>query len=126
MPITALQRAAIQAAGYVDELTTGANDIRFNGQTIDFGDSTTVDLSVNYQLPLVKDVKVWLKADMINVFDDDSQISGEDDVVGDFNGPLNALGLPTTFNDRSDTGDGEAAGHFVLPREYRFTIGFRF
>ena len=63
---------------------------------------------------------------MINIFDDDSQISGEDDVVGDFSGPLNALGLPTTFNDRSDTGDGEATADFVAPREYRFTLGFRF
>ncbi|MCP4202737.1 MAG: hypothetical protein GY769_12480, partial [bacterium] len=100
--------------------------IRFNGETFNFGSSLTFDLSVNYQLPVVKDVKVWIKADMINIFDDDSQVSGEDDVVGDFSGPLNALGLPTTWVPRSDTQDGEAAGDFVLPREYRFSIGFRF
>jgi hypothetical protein len=126
VPLTAQQQAAIAAAGYVDSLTTSANDIKFNGQTIDFGSSLTFDLSVNYQLPIFKDFKAWIKADMINIFDDDSQISGEDDVVADFSGPLNSLGIPTTFVDRSDTGDGEAAGDFVAPREYRFTVGFRF
>lgn len=126
VPLTQLQRDAIALAGYVDRLTTSANDIKFNGQTQDFGDSTTFNMSVNYQLPLFKDIRVWLKADMINIFNDDSQISGEDDVVADFNGPLNTLGLPTTFNNRSDTGDAKSTGHFVAPREYRFTVGFRF
>jgi hypothetical protein len=103
-------------------------------QTIFFGergsqkwsDSMWFDLSVNYALPIWKDLDVWIKADLVNIFNDDSQIGGNinaDDVA---NGPVDAFGLPTSYTLASNHAIATTNAHFVAPREYQFTVGFRF
>jgi hypothetical protein len=63
---------------------------------------------------------------MFNLLDDDTQTSGETDVTANFDGPLDALGLPTTFTPDADFRDGTANADYSAPREYRFYVGFRF
>ena len=63
---------------------------------------------------------------VINVFNDDSQIEGiinVDDVPGS---PVDAFGLPTQFQAGSRHLQAGSNGDFVDPREYEFTVGFRF
>ena len=63
---------------------------------------------------------------MTNVFNDDSQVDGNinvDDVPGS---PVDAFGLPTQFQAGSRHLEATTNGHFVAPREYQFTVGFRF
>ena len=89
----------------------------------------------------------FLSAPFFLIFNDDTQIDGENGVtacptsgIGP-NGPVScnpatdALGLPLDYvspNDPNVYGsssafrNGTSNDHFVLPREYRLTVGFRF
>ncbi len=120
------QRAILADLGYVD--TPSSRTIYYNGRRGDvtFDDALTFDLSINYQLPIWKDLALWIKTDITNIFDDDTQIDGENGVTPNFNGPLDSLGLPTTFTEPTNFRAGTSNADFVLPREYRLTVGFRF
>ena len=91
-----------------------------------FDDALTFDLSVNYQLPIWKDLALWIKTDITNVFNDDTQIAGNSGVTPNFDGPTDAFGLPTTFTEPASFRNDRGNADFVLPQEYRFTVGFRF
>lgn len=117
--------AAGQSNCYVNRPT---NQTVFFGErgTVQFDDSLRFDFSLNYQLPLFQDLNIWLKADVINIFNDDAQIEGITNVTADFNGPVDELGIPTTFTPDANFGNAIDNDSFVDPREYRFTVGFRF
>ena len=122
---TATQTAICNSIGYVDCSST--QDIFFGSRgDVKFSDATTFDFTANYQLPIFKDFDLWIKFDLFNIFDDDTQIDGETDVTADFSGPLDALGIPTTFTPDSDFRDCTSNACYVAPREYRFFVGFRF
>ncbi|MEM1177381.1 MAG: TonB-dependent receptor [Acidobacteriota bacterium] len=93
---------------------------------VKFDDSLTFDLSVNYQLPLFSDFELWIKADVLNLFDDDTQIAGDTNVDFDPDGRFDDLGIPLDFTEPSGFGDARNNGDFINPLEYRFTVGFRF
>ncbi len=106
----------------------------FTSQTIYFGrrggvrfsDSTILDFTANHKLPLWRDLDLWIKLDLFNVLDDATQTSGRTGVTGEGDGPLDSLGLPTTFTPDPDFRDPVNNASFVTPRTYRLTIGFRF
>jgi len=122
---TPQQVALLNSNNYVD---TPADQNLFFGERggVKFDDAWTFDFSVNYQLPIWKDLDLWIKADVINLFDDDAQVAGRTNVDGDFNGPLDGLGLPTTFTTPGNYRSARNNADFTAPREYRFTVGFRF
>ena len=123
--VTATQQAILDSLGYVD--APSSQDLFFGQRgAVEFDDALTFDLAVNYQLPIWKDLDLWVKADIINLFDDDTQIAGRTTVDGDFSGPLDNLGLPTTFTTPGNYLGARNNADFVAPREYRFTVGFRF
>jgi len=129
--VTGAQAAILAAAGYVD--APSPIDTFFGPRgDLQFDDSLTFDLSLNYRLPIVRDFDVWLKADIFNLLDDDTQIDGEFNVDGIFptadnpNAPVDALGIPTTFSTPSNYGQGVSNADFIAPREYQFTVGFAF
>jgi hypothetical protein len=96
---------------------------------VTFDDAIFFDLSLNYQLPIYKDFQLWLKADIFNVFDDDTQTAGRSNVnaVREVDGgPVNSLGIPTTFTEPGNFRSARNNADFVDPQEYRFTVGFRF
>lgn len=124
--VSAQQQAILDANGYVDAPSTQTIFFGERGD-VEFDDALTFDVSVNYQFQLFGDFDFWLKADVVNIFDDDAQVDGTGTVslnnaAGD---PVDALGIPTTFAPRSGPSDTSNTS-FVLPREYRFTVGFRF
>jgi hypothetical protein len=41
-------------------------------------------------------------------------------------GPVNSLGIPTTFTEPGNFRSARNNADFVDPQEYRFTVGFRF
>ena len=123
--LTGTQAAILNDLGYASG--PSSQTIFFDGRgDLEFDDAVTFDLSVNYQIPLVKDFELWLKADVFNLFDEDAQIAGDSAVEGDFNGPLDSLGLPTTYTEPANFGAARSNADFIDPFEYRFTIGFRF
>ena len=129
---TAGQNAVLAAQGYVD--APGAQTIFFGRRgDFEFDDALTFDLSVNYQLPIFGDFDLWLKADITNIFNDDTQISGSTAVTGCFAdgrtgcvGPEDSLGLPLTFSEPTSFASDSSNASFVAPREYKLTLGFRF
>lgn len=103
---------------------------------VEFDSALTFDVSVNYQLPLFGDLDLWIKLDVTNLFDEDSQISGETNVSpcypadhsfyrGGCIGPVDPLGLPLTFEEPAYFADDRSNGDFVAPREVKLTLGFR-
>lgn len=122
---TATQQAILDSLGYASGPSTQTIYFGERGD-LEFEDALTFDLSVNYQIPIVKDFELWLKADVFNLFDEDAQIAGNSGVDGDFDGPLDDLGLPTTYTEPANFGTARANGDYVAPFEYRFTVGFRF
>ena len=123
--LTATQGAICADIGYVDCPTTQTIFFGERGG-VKFSDATTFDVTANYQLPIYKDLDLWIKFDMFNIFDDDTQIDGITNVTADFAGPLDSLGLPTTFTPDSNFGDPNNNGSFIGSRLYRFYVGFRF
>ena len=127
-PIFPTQEAILEAAGYVD--APADQDLFFGGRGgVTFDDAIFFDLSLNYQLPIYKDFQLWLKADIFNVFDDDTQTAGRSNVnaVREVDGgPVNSLGIPTTFTEPGNFRSARNNADFVDPQEYRFTVGFRF
>ncbi|MEM6793221.1 MAG: TonB-dependent receptor [Acidobacteriota bacterium] len=123
--LTAAQNAIVDSLGYASPPTR--QDILFGERgNVEFDDAFTFDFSANYQVPIFADFELWIKADVINIFDDDTQIAGDNDVNANFDGPLGAFGVPTTFTAPGTFTEATGNGDFVAPREYRFTVGFRF
>lgn len=85
----------------------------FTSQTIYFGrrggvrfpDATILDFTADHRLPLWRDLDLWIKLDLFNIFDDATQTSGRTGVTADLDGPLDSLGLPTTFTPDPDSCD---------------------
>ena len=122
---TDVQQGILDSLGYVD--SPSSQTIFFNGRgDVEFDDALTFDLSLNYQLPIVADFDLWIKADLFNVFNDDTQLAGSTIVGLDNSGPVDSLGIPTNFVDPGNYLDARGNADFIAPREYRFTVGFRF
>lgn len=121
--ITAEQNAILNAL-YVDGPTS--QTIRYGRRgDFEFDDSLTFDVAVNYQLPIFGDFDLWLKADITNIFNDDTQTSGSTTVTPNFN-DVDALGLPQSFTEPTSFASDSSNASFVAPREYKLTVGFRF
>jgi hypothetical protein len=125
IPISSIQDGILTDSGYVDAPTSQTIFFGDRGDA-SFDDALTFDLSLNYQLPIVADFDLWIKADLYNVFNDDSQLAGRTTVDANLDGPLDSLGIPTTFTAPGNYLDARNNADFTEPREYRFTVGFRF
>jgi outer membrane receptor protein involved in Fe transport len=131
---TATQLGILDDLGYVD--TPSSQTLYFGERgTVEFDDAMTFDLSLNYAVPIFGDFDVWVKADVFNILNDDTQIAGSTAVIGNTGTrpvecggvcPTDELGLPTTYRPASSFGNDRGNADFVAPREYRFTVGFRF
>ncbi|MEM8993866.1 MAG: TonB-dependent receptor [Acidobacteriota bacterium] len=123
--ITGTQQSILDANNYVD---APSSQVLFFGERggVEFDDALTFDLSLNYTLPIFSDFELWIKADIFNLFDEDAQIAGRTDVDANFDGPLDGLGLPTTFTTPANFERARNNADFAAPREYQFTVGFRF
>jgi hypothetical protein len=144
--LSSIQKGLIAAAGYPDAPTT---------QTIYFGDRGSqpfagygvFDMSVNYDIPVFRSLRPWLKADIFNLFNNEKLIAWNTTVrpvSAASGGPVDALGIPTTYT--QGTTFGTATGNTVsnlslagIPafplafngaqaggRTFRVAFGFRF
>jgi len=106
-------------------------------------DLTATDLAINYDTnpSWLRGVSVFAQAEVVNLFDESAQIGGNSSVLTSVTAagltPFNPLtgerpvegthytkgglfGLPTAATNAT------TAGHFQLPRTYRFSLGLRF
>jgi hypothetical protein len=141
---TATQRAILKAAGYPDAPT--ANHIFFGGErgTERFPGYGLLDVDINYNIPVFRSLRPWLKFDVYNLFNNDKLIGWNTTLSQNNAGPKDFTGLATTFTKGSNF--GKATGNtqtnlnytgiqsFPLAfqgapqggRTYRVAVGFRF
>lgn len=105
-----------------------------SSQTIFFGergageynDTSLVDVSLNYAIPVFRGIEPWIKIDIANVLNDDTLRTFGSAIAADPNSPKDALGLPTGFTKPASFGRPTGAGSYVVPREYFVSAGIRF
>ncbi len=125
--VTTIGQAGRDArAAYLNGIS-GNEDAFFGGRgTGEHDGSTTFDLTLNYSLPIYKDLDLWVKFDVVNVLNDDSVIDFFDNVDAVTDGPVDSRGIPTTYTPSTGFGDAEDNNDFPDPREYTLAVGFRF
>ena len=87
---------------------------------------TRLDLSAQWELPIWREARPWLKFEMYNAMNNDTLLSWNTTVRPDYAGSLDELGLPTTYTEGSRFGEATSAGDYPSGREYRIALGFRF
>jgi hypothetical protein len=110
VPLTATQNAILASAGYPDSPVV---------QTLFYGDRGSqefagyglINLSVNYDIPVFKTLRPWVKFDVFNLFNDEKMIAWNTTVAPNSAGGTDSLGLPTTFT--PGTNFGNATGNTV-------------
>jgi hypothetical protein len=146
--LTATQTAIISAAGYPDTPGVGAvagNHVFFGDRGSEtFPGSGLFDTSINYNVPVLRSLRPWVKFDIYNLFDNRKLIAWNTTVTQNAAAGTDALGLATSYTKGSTF--GTATGNTVtnlystainaypvafngaVPggRTFRLAIGFRF
>lgn len=120
-----IQEGIATDLGYPDRPTT---------QNVYFGDRGgesfkgygALDVSINYDIPLWRELSPWIKVDFFNVFNNQKLIAWDTTVFPDFDGAADDLGVPMEYVEGGSFGEATSAAHFPIPREFRFAVGFRF
>jgi hypothetical protein len=92
-----------------------------------------VDASINYDVPVFRTLRPWLKLDFFNIFDNTKVIGFNTSIRPDPDSPLDALGLPTGFIRGDSFGKPQSTGDFPVSsagtnggRAFRMAFGLRF
>ena len=132
VPLTAQQEAILDNLGYASGPTS---------QTLYYGERGTenfkgyglLDLSVQYQLPIWRTAEPYFKFEMYNVFNNDMLIAWDDTVDPVWDGPVDELGLPTTYEKGPRFGEGTSQSHYPPwrsaaygGRSFLMSLGLRF
>ena len=130
--LTDIQLGLLEAAGYPDAPSS---------QTVFFGDRGSqtfpsvalFDTSVNYEIPIYKTARPWVKFDVYNLFNELKVIRFNTTVNPDPNSPLDDMGLPTGFIRGPQFGQATSTAAYPVPfqgqrggRTFRVSFGFRF
>jgi len=107
----ATQTAILAAAGYPD--VPGDTTLFYGGEkgTGQFPGFGLLDLSINYNIPVFRSLRPWLKFDIYNALDNQKLIAFNTTVNPNNSGPTDALGLATTFTQGANF--GRASGNTV-------------
>ena len=85
-----------------------------------------LDVAVNYNVPVWRDVRPWVKFEVFNLLNNDKQIGWSTTVFPDTDGPTDALGLPTGHIEGPGFGQATSNAHFPAARAFRISAGLRF
>jgi outer membrane receptor protein involved in Fe transport len=132
VPLSDIQTNLLTAAGYPDAPSS---------QNVYFGDRGSqtfpgvalFDTSINYDIPVYKTARPYLKFDVYNLFNNLTVIRYNTTVNPDANSPLDAMGLPTGYIKGSLFGQATSTAAYPVPfqgqrggRTFRVALGFRF
>jgi hypothetical protein len=111
-----------------------------SGQTIYFGErgsgtfpgANLFDLSMTYGLN-GRGIRPYFKVDVFNLFDNQNEIGFNTTIAPDFDGPVDALGVPTAYIKGPAFGRADDPRYYPAPatgltggRSVRVAIGVRF
>jgi hypothetical protein len=129
--ITPIQEAILADLGY----QSGPADqtIYFGRGTELFDDYSLFDVSLNYQIPVWRELRPWVKLDLFNIFNYNEPTKFNTTVTLDEDGPVDALGIPTNFIRGENFGQPTASTDYPRPyggevggRVFRMAFGLRF
>jgi hypothetical protein len=131
-PLTAIQTQLLAQEGYPD--APSSQSIYFADRGIGrFNGYALLDTSINYDIPVFRSARPWLKLDIYNLLNNQKLISFNTTVKPDPNSPLDSLGLPTGFIQGSKFGQATSATNYPIPfqgqtggRTFRVAFGLRF
>ena len=132
VPLTAIQTGLLDAAGYPD--APSSQNVYFGDRGSQFFPGAALfDTSINYEVPIYRTARPWLKFDVYNLFNNLKVIAYNTTVTPDPNSPLDAMGLPTGFIKGPSFGQATSTGAYPVPfqgqrggRTFRVSFGFRF
>jgi hypothetical protein len=132
VPLTATQASILATAGYPDAPPPGVLYFGDRGSQ-EFKGSGLFDTSINYNVPVFRTLRPWVKLDVYNVFNNLKEISWNTTVKPDPNSPKDSLGLPTGYLPGPLFGQATSTSNFPAPfsgltggRTFRVAAGFRF
>jgi hypothetical protein len=144
-PISSVQAAIVTSAGYADLPGSSGNMVFFGERGSEtFPGYGLFDTSINYNIPVFRTLRPWLKLDVFNLFDNRKLIAWNTAVTQNAAGAKDSLGLATDYV--KGTTYGTATGNTVTNlytttinayplafngatpggRTFRMSIGFRF
>lgn len=122
---TAIQNARI--AAYASGPSNLSNDVFFGARgSVLYDGQKDIDLALNYDIPVVRSFRPYIKLDVRNVFNKQSLIGYNVTVRQDPASPVDSLGLRTGFTRPAAFGTARNNADYQIPRELRFSVGFRF
>jgi hypothetical protein len=132
VPLTAIQTGLLDAAGYPD--APSSQNVYFGDRGSQFFPGTALfDTSINYEVPIYRTARPWLKFDVYNLFNNLKVIAYNTTVTPDPNSPLDAMGLPTGFIKGPSFGQATSTAAYPVAfqgqrggRTFRVSFGFRF
>ena len=96
--ITAQQRSVLAAAGYPDVPAPDGNHLFFADRGSEtFKGYGLLDTSINYDIPVFRTLRPWLKFDIYNLLNNRKLIAWNTTLSQNRTGPLDNLGLATTY-----------------------------
>ena len=122
----------LASAGYPDQ--PGSQDIYFSPRGSEsFNPITLFDFSAQYDIAIWNRVRPFLKVDIYNVFNNNKLVTFDTTVFADWEGPVDSLGIPTTFIKADTFGQAVSPGNFAQPfpgqtggRAFVMAFGVRF
>jgi hypothetical protein len=132
VPLSDIQTSLLDDAGYPD--APSSQNVFFGDRGAQFFPGVALfDTSVNYELPLYKTARPWVKFDVYNLFNDLTVIRYNTTVNPDPNSPLDSMGLPTGYIKGPQFGQATSTAAYPSPfqgqrggRTFRVALGFRF
>jgi len=109
---TSAQISILRAAGYPDPSSVGARNVYFGERGSEqFKGFGAADLSAQYNVPVFKSLRPWVKFDLFNAFNNQKLIAWSTTITGVRTAALDQFGIPTTFTQAANF--GTATGNTV-------------
>jgi Carboxypeptidase regulatory-like domain/TonB dependent receptor len=92
------QIARAEALGYANEPNGGTQTIYFGERgTESFKGWGVADVNLGYNVPVFRSLRPYVKFELLNAFNNQKLVTFDTTIAANWNGPLDALGVPTTF-----------------------------
>jgi hypothetical protein len=109
VPLSDIQLARAEAAGYASAPGGGEQDLYFDNRgTESFKGYALFDVSLSYSIPVWKSLRPYVKFDVQNVLNNQKQIGFDTTIDPDYDGPVDTLGLPLNYVRGPNFGNAEA------------------
>jgi len=131
-PLSDIQQGLLTAAGYPD--APSSQSIYFSSRGSEkFNSYTLLDTSVSYDLGIARSVRPFVKVDVFNLLNNQTLGTFDTTISADWNGPVDALGLPLNYIKSPTFGTATSAADYPQPfqgqtggRTFLVSLGIRF